>query len=68
MKRYVVNMLNDESGNHEVHVNNCPHLPSYDHQMNLGYHDSCRGAVAKAKETYPTANGCYYCSRSCHTS
>ncbi|MCC8360650.1 hypothetical protein [Salinimicrobium sediminilitoris] len=68
MKKYIVNTTADSNGDHEVHENTCLKLPVYHNQKDLGYHFGCRSAVQKAKDTYPTANGCYHCSRVCHTS
>ena len=68
MKKYIVNTTADSQGDHEVHENTCNRLPAYHNQKDLGYHMGCYSAVTKAKETYPTANGCYHCSRTCHTS
>ena len=34
----------------------------------FGEFSNCADAVREAKKTYPQSNGCYYCSRDCHTS
>lgn len=68
MKRYIVNTTADSKGDHEVHETDCHKVPAWYNQKDLGYHSSCESAVQKAKETYSTANGCYHCSYSCHTS
>ncbi|PLX41243.1 MAG: hypothetical protein C0608_06480 [Deltaproteobacteria bacterium] len=69
MPRYCVNK-NAQSGtrDHEVHVWDCEHGPDEWNKLDLGNFPSCHGAMAKAKLLYPTADGCYYCSRECHTS
>lgn len=67
MKRYIVNTTPDNKGDHEVHDESCHRLPSPENQKDLGHHSGCYSAVIKAKASYPTANGCYYCSRECHT-
>ena len=68
MKRYYVNDNQQANGDHEVHDENCPYLPLIISKTNLGYHNTCESAVRKAKEKYPSANGCYTCSYRCHTS
>ncbi len=66
MAYYCVNKNND----HEVHVLNpaCSHLPDEVNRLSLGNHPTCNTAVAKAKLTYASANGCFYCATACHTS
>lgn len=70
MPRFIVNTNSDNQGDHEVHnvTDGCAYLPAGQNRKDLGYHDNCHGAVAEAKKTYPTANGCYYCCKECHTS
>lgn len=66
MARYYVNDNAQSNGDHEVHKDGCqfmPRNPTY-----LGEHSSCDTAVAAARKKYRTANGCYTCSRACHTS
>jgi len=67
MKRYVLNTLPNDSGDHEVHVSSCYELPSYTYQKDLGYHFSCSDAIKAARTTHSSANGCYHCNRVCHT-
>lgn len=64
---YYVNKNAQSGGEHEVHAENCNHLPLAQNREYLGSFSSCKDAVKKAKENYPTADGCYYCSRECHT-
>jgi hypothetical protein len=70
MPNYCVNRNAQEGSNdHEVHDlstdKGC--LPDPENQIALGNHDSCSGAVQKAKEHYSDVNGCYYCANACHT-
>lgn len=73
MPNYIVNTNAQPSGDHEVHEaprSSCssPDYPAPQHQESLGYHGSCADAVTEARRRgYRTANGCYYCSRPCHT-
>ena len=73
MPNYIVNKNAQSNGDHEVHEtprSSCtsPWYPEPQNQVELGWHVSCSGAVTKAKFLgYTMANGCYYCSRSCHT-
>ncbi|WP_215222685.1 hypothetical protein [Echinicola shivajiensis] len=66
MEKYVVNNRQQTNGDHEVHKEGCRYFPS-DYQY-LGEHYSCGTAVARARQIYPTANGCKTCSNACHTS
>jgi hypothetical protein len=73
MPNYIVNRNAQPNGDHEVHLtprSECtsPDYPAPHNQEGLGSHSSCHSAVAEAKQRgYQTANGCYYCSRPCHT-
>lgn len=66
--RYYVNDRPQANGDHEVHTTTCSFIPAPQNRTYLGDHGSCPPAVRAAKQIYPTANGCYYCSRPCHTS
>lgn len=66
MASYYVNNIAQSNGDHEVHVPSCNFFPS--NNTYLGEHASCVTAVAAAKKIYWQSNGCYWCSRSCHTS
>ena len=68
MKKYYVNKNAQSNGDHEVHREDCSYLPNALNIEYLGEFYSCAGAVLEAKKKYPTANGCYFCSRECHTS
>jgi hypothetical protein len=68
MPRYYVNNNAQDNGDHEVHVEGCTYLALVQSNRDLGYHPNCQSAVASAKVTHPTANGCYWCSTPCHTS
>lgn len=68
MRKYYVNKNPQPNGDHEVHTESCSWLNLVENKMYLGEFYNCHGAVQEAKKTYPTANGCYYCSRDCHTS
>jgi hypothetical protein len=67
MARYLVNTNPQPNGDHEVHTTVCAYLPLPAHRQDLGEHATCQSAVALAKRQYPTANGCYYCAKACHT-
>lgn len=66
MANYYVNNRSQPNGDHEVHKEGCNYMPS--DKKYLGSHMNCRDAVKEAKKTYPKSNGCYWCSRDCHTS
>jgi hypothetical protein len=65
MADYYVNDNAQSNGDHEVHVAGCQWMPK--NRTSLGNYSSCRPAVAAAKRIYSQSNGCYYCSRDCHT-
>lgn len=72
MKNFILNKNQQSNGDHEVHnkTDGCHYMPLSQNQIDLGYHASCKEAVAHAKNMYPSAriNGCYHCCRECHTS
>lgn len=68
MAYYYVNKNRQQNGDHEVHRADCGYLPSQDNRIYLGDYNDCHPAVQKAKQYYPSANGCYFCSNACHTS
>lgn len=70
MPSYCVNKnAQPDSGDHEVHdldsTKGC--LPSLSNQIPLGWHPDCASAVKEARRHYSDVNGCFYCSRECHT-
>lgn len=67
MARYYVNKNAQSNGDHEVHKSGCSYMPEEHNRIYLGDFTSCHGAVSEAKKRYPKSNGCYYCSRDCHT-
>ena len=64
---YYVNSQAQRNGDHEVHKDGCTYLPSVLNRTYLGVFDSCVDAVKEARTHYSQVNGCYYCSRACHT-
>lgn len=67
MANYYVNKNAQLNGDHEVHTTGCSFLPNTDNRIYLGDFTSCRSAVQEAKKHYSQVNGCYYCSRECHS-
>lgn len=68
MANYYVNKNAQSNGDHEVHKAGCSWLPKVENRIYLGNFNNCKEAVRKAKEYYSKVNGCYYCSKECHTS
>lgn len=68
MPQYYVNRNAQENGDHEVHEETCTYLPAPANRIALGWHPSCHGAVAKAREYYVRADGCAKCCPACHHS
>lgn len=67
MADYYVNRNAQSNGDHEVHVSGCTYMPQSENRIYLGSFSSCGPAVAEARKHYTQVNGCYYCSRPCHT-
>lgn len=70
MSRYCVNKnAQATSRDHEVHnvSSGCNFMPAESNRIDLGPHDSCRGAVQAAKKYYNDVNGCFFCATDCHT-
>ncbi len=67
MASYYVNIKAQLNGDHEVHKADCRYLPDPINREYLGEFPSCHGEVKRAKEIYPTADGCAICSTTCHT-
>jgi len=67
MPIYYVNKKEQSNGDHEVHESNCPFLPIPENRKYLGEFKNCWEAVAEAKKYYDQVNGCYHCSKECHT-
>ncbi|CAL2078877.1 hypothetical protein [Tenacibaculum sp. 190524A05c] len=68
MAKYYVNKNAQENGDHEVHKFGCFWLPKVENRIYLGNFTNCKDAVKEAKKHYNKVNGCYHCSRACHTS
>lgn len=68
MSKYYVNRNAQSNGDHEVHKEGCSYMPSSENRIYLGEFSTCSSAVTAAHKHYTQVNGCYYCSRSCHTS
>ena len=65
--KYYVNMNAQSTGEHEVHREDCSHIPNAENRKFLGNFDNCKDAVKKAKEYYSNVDGCYWCCKPCHT-
>lgn len=65
---YYVNNNAQANGDHEVHNSVCSYLPNEKNRRYLGEFPSCQSAVMAAKQIYASADGCAYCSPTCHTS
>ncbi|MCY4673921.1 MAG: hypothetical protein OXD43_09210 [Bacteroidetes bacterium] len=65
MAHYYVNDDAQEGGEHEVHTKECAWLPN--NRTYLGLFDCCEDAIAEAKKRDYNADGCFWCSRDCHT-
>ena len=68
MASYYVNKNAQANGDHEVHKSGCSYLPKIENRIYLGQFSNCKDSVKEAKKHYSKSNGCYFCSRDCHTS
>lgn len=70
MHQYYLNSQTQTNGDHEVHLENCVHLPTLTNRILLGIFSKCTDAISIAKRKYPDVkiNGCIHCSKKCHTS
>ena len=67
MAVYYVNANAQPNADHEIHREGCQHLPNPENRIDLGLFESCHPAVAAARRHYVQVNGCFWCSRECHT-
>ena len=68
MAKYYVNKNTQANGDHEVHTTGCSFMPTVENRIYLGEFTNCQSAVLEARKRYYTqVNGCYYCSKACHT-
>lgn len=65
--RYYVSKKAQSGGEHEVHELSCSHGPDADNREYLGDFSSCAPAVRAARKVYSNVDGCWWCSRECHT-
>ena len=67
LKYYYVNTNPQPNSDHEVHSQDCNHLPNYSNRELLGLFNNCHDAVEEAKKHYPSpSDGCFYCCNPCH--
>ena len=67
MARYFVNRNAQRTGEHEVHRQGCSHPPAERNRIDLGKFDNCRDALRAARQHFRQVDGCFYCSKECHT-
>lgn len=67
MYRYYVNQNAQPTGEHEVHREDCGHLPDFSNREYLGIFYNCHEAVRAARaKNYSNVDGCFYCCLDCH--
>ena len=64
---FYVNDNAQRNGDQEVRREGCSYMPNQANRTYLGQHDNCLSAVVAAAVQYQQVNGCYFCSRKCHT-
>jgi hypothetical protein len=66
---YYINLNPQENGDNEIHTADCSYLRLVKDKKFLGDFSNCYDAIIMARRMgYPNADGCYYCSKSCHRS
>lgn len=68
MHYYINNNAQPDSGDHEVHTQNCYWLSIAKSKQYLGYFLNCHEAIAEARKYYDDVDGCAYCTPACHKS
>jgi len=63
MTLFVINLISNDHGDHEVHQYGCPLFPNNFYE--IGMHDTCCQAVKAAKDTHATAKCCTSCNPIC---
>ena len=63
MKLYFADKTQNDDGFNEVHTSDCNYLPIFWDRKHLGFFDSEKEALAKAKKIFATAKGCPYCCK-----
>ena len=70
MPYYICNRNADEHGRHEIHENECNHLPIPENRIDIGWKSNCQEAIRQMENWNPNGNfkfdGCYWCCRPCH--
>ena len=75
MAKYILNINKQDSlseENYEIHnEETCAHLPNTENRRHIGYFSNCKDEIIQAKIKYPEyakdIDGCFWCSRPCHT-
>ena len=67
MPYYLINKKKDEHSLNEVHQSTCVWRPELANQVQLGFFNTNKEAVAYAKSLgWNHADGCYHCCRDAH--
>ncbi len=67
MTLYYVNINEQANGDHEVHAVDSKFLPDSVNRIYFGGFSNCCDAAAEARRHHQQVNGCFYCSKECHT-
>lgn len=67
MPKFYLNNNAQDNGDHEVHKEDCFYLQFVVSITDLGMHDHCFTAVARAQTIQKTADGCKTCLEDCHS-
>jgi len=67
MHYFYVNKEAQKNGEHEVHKDNCSHLPEPRNREYLGYFSDCLDGIIKARRKYDIVDGCKFCIPDCHS-
>jgi len=67
MAVYYVNRKAQSNRNHEIHKVGCIHMADEKNRILLGDFYTCFDAIRIAKRIYKNSDGCFYCSKECHS-
>lgn len=68
MEKYILNLNNQKTGEHELHTENCNHIPKPENRIVIGSFENCKKALQEAEKRFPnkTIDGCKFCCPECH--
>ena len=66
MKNYYAHIPINSNGYHEIHTEECSHLPDVENRIYLGQFPNCKYAIVEAHKYFERVNGCSFCISLCY--